>query len=50
MRARFEAMNRAIEQHNIKPVIDSAYPLERVGEAYARLESNETVGKVVLTF
>jgi NADPH:quinone reductase-like Zn-dependent oxidoreductase len=32
----------------LKPVIDSTYPLARVAEAYARLESNQTIGKVVL--
>lgn len=31
------------------PVIDSVYPLEQIQSAYARLESNATVGKVVLT-
>ena len=33
----------------LHPVIDSVFPLERVREAYALLESNATVGKVVLT-
>ena len=32
----------------VRPVLDSAYDLEEVGAAYARLESNETFGKVVL--
>lgn len=31
------------------PVIDATYPLEHIEAAYARLESNSTVGKVVLT-
>jgi NADPH2:quinone reductase len=31
------------------PVIDSVYPLEQLRAAYARLESNATIGKVVLT-
>ena len=33
---------------SVKPVIDSVYPLEQIREAHARLESNETFGKVVL--
>src|SRR5258705_10156256 len=28
-RARFEAMNRAIEQHRLHPVIDTTFPLEQ---------------------
>jgi putative PIG3 family NAD(P)H quinone oxidoreductase len=33
---------------SVRPVLDSAYALEEVSTAYARLESNETFGKVVL--
>jgi NADPH2:quinone reductase len=33
----------------IRPVIDSVYPLEQIREAQARLESNKTFGKIVLT-
>lgn len=33
----------------LAPVIDSTYPLEAIDAAYARLESNSTIGKVVLT-
>lgn len=33
-----------------RPVIDSVFPAERIAEAHARLESNETIGKVVVTF
>jgi NADPH:quinone reductase len=32
----------------IRPVIDSVYPLDQIQEAHARLESNETFGKVVV--
>jgi putative PIG3 family NAD(P)H quinone oxidoreductase len=32
----------------LKPVIDSVFPLERVAEAHARMESGEHVGKIVL--
>ena len=34
----------------IEPVIDSVFPLEQIADAHRRLESNETFGKVVLTF
>jgi NADPH:quinone reductase-like Zn-dependent oxidoreductase len=33
---------------SVRPVLDSAYALDEVSAAYARLESNETFGKVVL--
>jgi NADPH:quinone reductase len=32
----------------VRPVIDREYPLAEVRAAHARLESNETVGKIVL--
>lgn len=32
----------------IAPIVDRAYPLHEIGAAHARLESNETFGKVVL--
>ena len=32
----------------LKPIVDTVYPLERVAEAHARLESRDVFGKVVL--
>lgn len=32
----------------IRPIIDSTFPLERAGEAHARLESSAHIGKIVL--
>jgi NADPH2:quinone reductase len=32
----------------LKPVIDSTFPLEHAGEAHARMEAGEHVGKIVL--
>lgn len=37
-----------LESMELAPTIDSVYPLARIAEAHAHLESNETVGKVVL--
>ena len=34
----------------VKPIIDRVYTLDQVRDAYQRLESNETFGKVVLLF
>lgn len=33
----------------LKPIIDRAYPLSKVAEAHAYIESNQNIGKVVLT-
>jgi len=37
-----------VEGGRLKPVIDSVYPLDRVAEAFARMDSGEHVGKTVL--
>jgi NADPH:quinone reductase-like Zn-dependent oxidoreductase len=33
---------------DLRPSIDSVYPLAQIADAHARVESNRTVGKVVL--
>jgi NADPH2:quinone reductase len=33
----------------IKPVIDSTYPLAKAGDAQARMETSQHIGKIVLT-
>jgi putative PIG3 family NAD(P)H quinone oxidoreductase len=38
-----------LEKGTVQSVIDSVFPLEQIGDAHRRLESNETFGKVVLT-
>ncbi|MBV8224284.1 MAG: zinc-binding dehydrogenase, partial [Verrucomicrobia bacterium] len=47
-RHQLEAMNRAIEQHRVIPVIDSRYPMEDAAAAYARVASGEAFGKVLI--
>lgn len=37
-----------LEQKKVVPLIDRVYPLERVAEAHARLESSGHIGKIVL--
>jgi NADPH:quinone reductase-like Zn-dependent oxidoreductase len=37
-----------VESGRLKPVIDSSFPLTRAGEAHARMENGEHVGKIVL--
>ena len=45
----FEAMNRAITQHRIAPVIDRIFPFEQAKEAYNHLKGATHVGKIVIT-
>ncbi|KAG0706268.1 hypothetical protein DFH29DRAFT_1025035 [Suillus ampliporus] len=44
----FEDMNRLITAHKICPVIDKVFPFEEATEAYAYLDSQKHVGKVVI--
>jgi NADPH:quinone reductase-like Zn-dependent oxidoreductase len=48
-RARFEAMNRAIVLHGLKPVIDSTFALEDGRKAFAHVRAGAHFGKVVVT-
>jgi NADPH:quinone reductase len=34
----------------IRPVIDSTFPLDQAGEAHRRMESSQHIGKILLTF
>jgi NADPH:quinone reductase-like Zn-dependent oxidoreductase len=47
-RARFEAMNRAIASHALKPVIDSVYTLDRAADAFRHMEQGRHFGKIVV--
>ncbi len=47
-REMFEAMNQAISQHKIKPVIDKVFPFNEAREAYRYLQSGSHFGKVVI--
>jgi NADPH:quinone reductase-like Zn-dependent oxidoreductase len=48
-RARFEAMNRALERHHMRPVIDSTFPLEKAAEAFQHMQRGSHFGKIVIT-
>ena len=39
---------RAVEAGRIRPVLDSVMPMSTLGEAHARLESREVIGKIVV--
>ncbi|MVF23707.1 NAD(P)-dependent alcohol dehydrogenase [Methylocaldum sp. BRCS4] len=47
-REMFEAMNRLIAFHRIRPVIDKVFPFEAAKEAYRHLEGASHVGKIVI--
>lgn len=44
----FSAMNRAVEIHRMKPIIDEVFPFEQANEALAKLESGSHFGKIVI--
>jgi NADPH:quinone reductase-like Zn-dependent oxidoreductase len=48
-RAMFEAMNRAISQAQLKPIIDRVFPFAEARAAYDYLQSGSHFGKVVIS-
>jgi NADPH:quinone reductase-like Zn-dependent oxidoreductase len=46
----FEEMNRAIEQHGLRPVIGKVFPFEQAREALHFLQSGGHFGKIVVQF
>ena len=40
----------AIEKNNLKPVIDSVFPLEKAKEAFLKLKSGKSFGKIIIKF
>ncbi len=46
----FEHMNRAIETHELKPVIDRVFNFDEVPEAFAHMASGAHFGKVCIGF
>jgi len=49
-REMFEEMNRAINQAQLRPVVDRVFPFAEAKNAYKHLESGAHVGKVVIGF
>lgn len=47
-RGQFEHMNKIIEDHKIKPLVDKVFPFEKAEDAYAYQWSQAHVGKVVI--
>jgi NADPH:quinone reductase-like Zn-dependent oxidoreductase len=46
----FEAMNRFLSVHKVRPVIDRMFPFDRADDAFQYLESGSHFGKVVIQF
>jgi NADPH:quinone reductase-like Zn-dependent oxidoreductase len=44
----FEAMNRAISLHKVRPVIDRVFPFDDAREALRHMESGAHFGKIVI--
>jgi NADPH:quinone reductase-like Zn-dependent oxidoreductase len=47
-RSAFENMNRFIEQHTLRPVIDRVYPFEELPAAFRLMEAGGHFGKIVI--
>ena len=47
-RADFEAMNRFIAQHKIRPVVDRVFPFEEAPKAYDFMDNGSYMGKIVI--
>lgn len=45
-RSTFEEMNRAIVQHELKPVVDQVSPMEKASEAFALMQRGGHFGKI----
>jgi len=46
----FEAMNKAMAQHKLAPVVDRVFPFQDVKKAFQVMERGEHFGKICLTF
>lgn len=49
-REMFEAMNAAIVQHKLEPIIDRVFPFDESIAAFRHLESGQHFGKIVIRF
>jgi NADPH:quinone reductase-like Zn-dependent oxidoreductase len=49
-REMFEAMNRAITLHKLRPIVDRVFPFEEVPEALRYMESGAHFGKICVRF
>lgn len=45
---KIQAIARLAERGQVRPVIDSTYPLERIGDAHRKIEAGGMKGKIVI--
>src|SRR5436190_1907795 len=48
-RADFEAMNRLMSEHKIRPLIDKVFPFEAAPQAFELMDNGSYLGKIVIT-
>ena len=48
-RARRGRSRALLERGDFAPVVDSYFPLDRIQDAHRHLESNQQIGKIVVT-
>lgn len=46
----FEAMNRAVGQHRLRPIVDRVFPFDETREAFIYLAAGRHMGKVCIEF
>jgi NADPH2:quinone reductase len=47
--AMVEFVQKGLAQGTLEPIIDKTFPLEEIVEAHRYLESNQHIGKIVVT-
>lgn len=45
----FRAMLDVVQQHQLRPVVDSVYPLAQAEQAFDRMKQSEQLGKIVIS-
>ncbi|MET4097014.1 zinc-binding dehydrogenase, partial [Arthrobacter sp. UYCu712] len=48
-REMYEEMGAFIDQHSIRPLVDSTYTAEKIHEALKHLEAGQHFGKIVIS-
>jgi len=48
-RTRLEDLARAMTLHDLRPVVDSTFPLDRAADAFRHMEAGGHLGKIVIT-
>ncbi|MEV5573559.1 NAD(P)-dependent alcohol dehydrogenase [Spirillospora sp. NPDC052269] len=48
-RAHFLELNRAVEAHRLRPVIDRVFPFEKLHDAFEHCASGESFGKIIIS-